>query len=399
MGATDLDPVSGDLRWLADVLWPGDRARVVRRGDRGAGERWLIVPSARRPRFLIPAERKAPALASLLLYNRLRPPLTRAARRALAEALRAGVDKIVLRDVMLVEGEDAALGPALGEIFGRDDLAVAIGIPPRGPNRKPVLQVFTHAGTAVGYVKVGWNEATHARVERESRALALWEGRTARIARVPRLVHEGTWRGARISVTAPLPPDARAYPASRGLPLSALRDVLSLGSRREQSAASHADGLRARADTLENRDRARAEEVARVLDAVVRDAGHTDLPTGVGHGDWTPWNLARSRDHVYVFDWEHWSSDVPVGLDVLHWYFQIDFVVKKKSLSASFAHAVDAARTEVLALGVTPDAYELLPRLYLAEIALRAGEGVAAGAPPNPRFHEPVLELLRAASR
>lgn len=396
MGVSNNDSsASGDLSWLIDVLWSSDDARVARGKPDPSAEAYLVVPSSTRPRFLVPVRQHAAAQASLLLYNALRSPRTRMARRALALALKSGASGLLLRDFVEIRGKErSGLSAALAEIFGRDDLVMGIGVPPRGPNRKPVLQVFTSSGSAVGYVKIGWNEVTSERVARESVALERWREHDGRIARAPTLIHEGTWRDLRLIATAPLPPDARAHRGTRP-PLGALQDVIALGDRSDHPVADNefVARLRTRAEALTAAGEDRGGEVTELLDAL--PTGEERLSLGPCHGDWVPWNLARSGDRIYIFDWEHWAERGPIGLDVLHWHFQIPFVLGKKDVRTSFAHAIASSRTDTVALGVTPDALRWVAVLYLAEIVLRGLEGVAGGAPPNPRFHEPVRDLVR----
>jgi thiamine kinase-like enzyme len=42
----------------------------------------------------------------------------------------------------------------------------------------------------------------------------------------------------------------------------------------------------------------------------------------VMHGDFTPWNMFRQNDHLYVFDWEYAQRTCPIGLDKCHFLIQ-----------------------------------------------------------------------------
>lgn len=384
-----------DLEWLSDVLWPGRTTRIARSCHPGA-ECYGII-GRRQPRFLVPAGAHVAAVACLLAYNKLRPPRVRAARWMASALLRARVTGWpTFAGCLQIDGlhDDVAMNDSLSEIFGRDDLAVGIGIPPRGPNRKPVLQVFSRSGEPIGYVKVGWNEITRRRVGAESEALQSWNRRRGRATDVPRLVYGGEWRGLQISATSPLPADARRY-RSHQVPVDALRDVLDLAPRSIAPLSAYLTRLQQRVEPLVDSDELAAAARA-LLDRVVDRDSSTTVEVGVSHGDWVPWNLATRSGRVYVFDWEHWANDVPVGVDLLYWHFQVAFVLKHKSVEASIDHAVESARRDAGRLGVSVDLVPLLARLLLVELALRAAEGVAAGAPENPRFHTPAVPVLTA---
>jgi len=52
------------------------------------------------------------------------------------------------------------------------------------------------------------------------------------------------------------------------------------------------------------------------LDAL---AGDLELIPGAWHGDWTPWNMARRRGRLQLWDWERFELGVPGGLDRCHY--------------------------------------------------------------------------------
>ena len=48
----------------------------------------------------------------------------------------------------------------------------------------------------------------------------------------------------------------------------------------------------------------------------------------VMHGDFTPWNIFRQNDHLYVYDWEYAQRTCPIGLDKCHFLIQ-SFIYEK----------------------------------------------------------------------
>jgi hypothetical protein len=58
----------------------------------------------------------------------------------------------------------------------------------------------------------------------------------------------------------------------------------------------------------------------RCLDQLYELSGETALPFSCWHGDWTAWNMGRSRGKVLLWDWERFETDVPSGLDALHYH-------------------------------------------------------------------------------
>lgn len=52
----------------------------------------------------------------------------------------------------------------------------------------------------------------------------------------------------------------------------------------------------------------------------------------VMHGDFTPWNMFRQDDLLFVFDWEYAMGSCPMGLD--KWHFLIQSAIFEKHLDA-----------------------------------------------------------------
>lgn len=398
--------VADDLAWLFGIVWgaEGITARVCRRPSADAEESYYVIPSASRPRMLVPLGSVPAASAALTSYNRLRPPRVRLVRSALAKLIRTGLASRILPDrleVLATPGIDvhkSLLGPTLRTIFATEDVVTAIGIPPRGPNRKPVLQAFSAAGDPLGYVKIGWNEVTAGRVEREAHVLRGFVQRPGSTLRAPKLVHAGRWRQLQLSISSPLPPNVRRHPTHHPPPAEVMREVIEMSGTTfgPLAGSSYVGDLRERTERLSAGSR--AEEWSSIF-ALIESLSVTKLAQpiefGTWHGDWVPWNLAVAPEGLYVLDWEHSRAGVPAGLDLIHYYFQVAFHVKRKSLQEAFEQAILRSRAHLASLLIPQWALPSLATAYLTEIALRAEESIAAGAPPNPRFHPDIYAVVQ----
>jgi hypothetical protein len=379
-------PRSGreDLRWLLDVVWGG--------GDldgRSGDEAYLVLPGLDRPRFLVPASSRRAAAGTLARYNRMREPATRAARAAAALAARAGLLSVVGSRVS-VRSEGSLLAH-LREALGRPELVAAAGIRRRGLLTKPVLQLFDPAGRAVGYAKVGWNDATRAAVANEARALEEVGAARPRSFRVPRLLHTGAWREAVVTVVEPLPGNVRRHlPVDRLPPTPVLAELARIGGT-ERTALGSTAWFAATGDRL------RSTDAASLADRIERELGDVPVEIGRWHGDLTPWNVAWSGEEPFVIDWEHARSGVPVGLDVVHFHFQVAFVLDRRDVEA--AHRISTARAAPVlrALGLDDRVAGALGALHLAELLVRTTDAARSGAAPSPRLYEPLRALVRDA--
>lgn len=404
--------VLGDLRWLLDVLWGGSdlvRATVnepLQSGFREIG-RYAIIPGAARPRFLVPLGSPRAAWSSLRLYNTLRPPRTQWARALVAAAFRLGVGPALARHRVRVGVAENVAGTNLGrlliedhvkEVLGLEDVTMAIGVGRPGPNRKPVLQAIGADGSAAGYVKVGWNDFTRRLVRNEGRALRRLAAAPVAALHVPRLLHQGEWRGLELTIVSPLASDVRRYaPARRPPPLEVSRQIAALSGPGEKTLeeTSWARGVLARLDAGSSAGVVDRGTVGRVRDFLRRHA-QARLLFGAWHGDWVPWNLARLRGELVAWDWEHAADEVPVGFDPLHFHFHLAFVIDRMAPPEAVVRATAGSASALRALGVPDNYLELVSSLYVLEILARHIAAAAQGAGRNPRLLPSILEVATA---
>ena len=394
-----MSPAEGEVRWLSRILCGGEEdpggPMVASSGPEGL----VLVPGAARPRLVLPSGRRV-AAAALRNHAALRAPRVRAARLALAAAVATGVPHRVFRDRLRFSADaDPSVAPLvrhLREVLDQPSMEVAVVLGPPAPNRKPVLQLLSASGAPVGFAKVGWNEFTVPLVRNEAATL---EGvRAARLQKLetPRVMHHGSWRGLELLVTSPLPLNARRFGESAPA-LAALLEVASsrgvvteaLGrsSYWRELRSERASGPRVAAD------------LAASLEAIEDRFGGLELTFGEWHGDWAPWNLAHAGGRLWAIDWEHARRGVPVGLDVVHFRFQVEFLRRKHAIPEAAERAAASAGADLGRIGVAEDARRLLSVLHLLEIWLRAEEARRLGAGVNPRVYPAVANELRRRMR
>lgn len=68
--------------------------------------------------------------------------------------------------------------------------------------------------------------------------------------------------------------------------------------------------------------------VSRVIADVIDKFEGKKLNMVAMHGDFTPWNMFRQDDHLFVFDWEYALRTSPLNLDRYHFYSQQAFFEK-----------------------------------------------------------------------
>jgi hypothetical protein len=412
--------VSSDLAWLIDLLWgPAVEAGLACVRTDGtvpegylAAERFAVVPSLARPRFLVPLASRRAAWASTSRYNALRPTKVRLLRAAVGAGMRVGAGQWALRDRLVVSVaagasgasmEDLLIGAHLRRMLEAPDLVMGIGVRQPHPNRKPTLQLLDAAGEVRAYVKVGWSRLTRQLVRNEAEALRGCAANPPPGLGVPSVLASGRWRDLDLVATSPLPAGVRRHRGAlrpprvtvtaglaahgvRTLPLAASPYWSSVRRRVAAAAVGSGDGAAEVAAALQ-----------RAADQVEEGHGGTRLTFGRWHGDWVPWNLAWAGDRLFAWDWEHSGGDAPLGFDLLHWQFQVAFVQQGRSAAEAASRCASLAAPYLAQLGIEPETAKALPPLYLLEAYLRAQWMQAAGAGWNARFHPAMLRVLEAA--
>jgi hypothetical protein len=343
------------------------------RTDGRSGEpvtEYLVVPDARKPRLLVPTRSRRVAAAAVRRYAEPQSRGAKLKRDAVVAALRTGASSVLLRDRIKVTGPmDASIDGYLRKELGRD-LSVSIHIGPARANRKPVLQLISPDGDTFGFGKLGTGPLTQKLVRAETTALtALGHVGLSRLI-VPTVLHAGRWRGLQVLIQSALPVWLPRAPLSDTRLRAAMLDVAgccgySTGAL--NTSAYWAD-LRGRLAALD--DRPEGSALAAAAQLLGEQAGDTSLKYGAWHGDWAPWNMANLADALLVWDWERFTSGVPVGFDAIHYELQ-KRIQSTGDATAAVEATVRRAPELLKPFDVDPAAYELTALLYLVDLAAR----------------------------
>lgn len=398
--------VDGYLREVAGLLWPGS---TIRRGRPWSGRSggYVVLPSAARPKLIVPSGPARVSAAALRNYN------TGAGRReqlmisGAATALRAGLGRLA-PDVLLLplhrRGDAAAADNVRGHLSAElgYPVDVALYIGPARAVRKPLLQVLDGRGQTVAFAKLGVDDFTRALVTHEAAALAQVHGYALRWVVPPPVLHHGSWRGHELLVLgalrrgAAVPPDdsvlaraadevARLNPVHSG-PLSASSYWLRLVARQHEAPAS------------------RFTQILRASTARLAEGAPGIVAFGSWHGDWAPWNLTVSDGRVRAWDWEKFQDDVPIGFDTIHYSVHGMSALTQRTPLQAMHLTLDHAARLLDPHGIDSRSALVVFWLYLLELATRYledGEG-EAGTTAMSRLAdwlEPVLEAVQQRAR
>jgi hypothetical protein len=361
-------------------------------------ERYVLLPSARRPQILAPASAPGPAASAVTQFSNGAAPRARLAAAAVAGALRAGVAQRVLRgrasvsvapDVADGDLPDLVLSHHLARVLDlpRADLAVRVGA--ARPNGKPVVQVSAPGGRIVAFAKVGWNELTRGLVAAEAAALRRLGASPARAFAVPDLLHAGDWD--RSAVTAVAPATGGRPHVSPAPPAAATRE-LALGAGTERAALAESGWwLRVRGRI----EASGGDEQRRMADRIAEADGGRELAFGRGHGDWTPWNMAELGGRLVVWDWERAADRVPVGVDAAHYCLLVALNARGLPPDSAVPDVLARLPRVLAGLDVPTSDARLVVSLELLEMSVRFAEARAAGVSGlRDRFGSALAALL-----
>jgi hypothetical protein len=365
------------------VLWPPPS--VVSLGARGrtaqAGEQdFILLPTAGRPRLIVPAGRRASA-AAIRRYGEPGSFKAWAGSRMLALALAGGGATVGLGGRLRVRAapEASTVEAYLSAALGRNIL-ISTHLGAARANRKPVLQLLTARGETAGFAKISVNPLTRDLIRAERAALDTLAATGLRELTIPRVLHYGQWQGREVLVLSALPVWRRRRMLRPGQLAGAMSELSAVGGhdRGPLAGSDYLADLRSRLETCpDGPDRTALTAALTVL------AGTgAQLNFGAWHGDWTNWNMACTSEGLLVWDWERFGQPVPAGFDVLHHRLQAAVVSRRQPPAAAAADCVQSAASTLAAAGVPPGEAPVVALLYLAELSTRylADRQAEAGA-------------------
>lgn len=392
---------SADLADVIHAIWPPPVSWTLG-ALRPAGQRLVaelvVMPGAADPRVLLP-RRPVLAAAATRAAAPMHTPRLRARALVLSSALRLGLAPhlgVRLR-LWTPDAADArTIDELLGELVG-DRITVSVRLGPARANRKPVLHALSAAGAVAGVAKLGLTDLTRALVVTEAEALRRLGRSSLPTISTPHLLFAGPWGTSELVVQTPLVATRRQRVPER-LRIEAMREVATIAgtSQRSLGASQYVTGLHTRMGAVRRTDH-RERLVAGLTRVTATHEGAGGLiDMGSWHGDWTDWNVVHGDGVVMVWDWERFSTDVPLGFDALHHAAQPVLAAPDGPTAADAARLVANAPRLLAPFGVGAPEAETSARLYLLEIGTRyAADGqleasVAAGA--IDRWLLPVIE-------
>lgn len=199
-----------------------------------------------------------------------------------------------------------------------------------GPYRKAVVYVD---GTPGVFMKVALGTSAEARLENEAYTLLWLQHKALTAFRHPHLLHH---EGPVLEQSEDLPGGQRDGSFSEAhlralvalqeqtIHMMPLRETLFWQNiQRQWHTLKQSTDLRFPAGLL------------RKLDVLLKNLNPDALvQTSTAHGDFTPWNMFRHGDLIYLYDWELSETEMPAGFDAFHFFVQKGILSENKNWSA-----------------------------------------------------------------
>ena len=266
-------------------------------------------------------------------------------------------------------------------------MAISIGRSLR-PNIKPVIRIMAPDGRVLAFAKLAWNSLTSSLVENEVMTLAKLEGRVIRSFRVPRVLHHGEWNGYPLALFSPLSHGLlRRWPVDALPPSTVLRELAGLEGQSHGPMIGGpywrevSERARAVASFLEDGGRLEA-----AISKLETKASTVEVIHCMSHGDFAPWNMMHAPDSINVWDWERASKTRPLGVDVLHFAFEVAYQKEGRDPLAAIEVALERSRGVLGDLGVPPPTGEAICDVYVLDRLTRLLEGRRAAVPVDDRL-------------
>ena len=375
MNGTDTRETADELLGSLRLFWPGAEVDDTpdRKVRRSLGERavYAVGPGASRTRMLVPVEPRGAAERTWCRFSAASTVQDTGARLALAAATRLAPRRVLSGRVVVRGGSEDTLARHLGGVLGQQ-VTFSLGIGTPRVNRKPVLQVFDERGRTVAFVKVGDTPTSSVDVRAEAGHLRDLGARDWAVLSLPRVIDVSLWRGLAVLVLSALPTSPWQRGGHRPQPpvaaMHELADSGRTGGGPDGGALHELPWLATQRRTATGlADTAARDRLLDCFDLLLDRAASCHWRTGAWHGDWTPWNMARSGRRVHLWDWERYETGVPLGLDRCH--FIVNAHTRRHGTTIStLEDAVHRALQDAAAAGPTA---LLTAATYLTAVSVR----------------------------
>lgn len=282
--------------------------------------RFIVLPSRRMPRWLLPGGLSNATLAGTHIYLPQKW-VPRTFKTLVVQMIRRGWDRWPHSEVLIASKGPLPFELLITAVTQERNPIFALSLARRLAVRKLTVQVMRPNGEILGYVKLPLARAATERVRHEATVLEkLWTFPNLR-PHIPQLFHAGTWGDSYLLFQSAL--RGELGPTSLTELHENFLHTLGSVSRIERSGQSVVEEIGAKWDKAVMLLGSKWKELGReILKRSARDLDHQTVRCGISHGDFAPWNSRVHNQMLLLFDWESTQWEAPASWDVFHFSLQ-----------------------------------------------------------------------------
>ncbi|MGI9533994.1 MAG: hypothetical protein ACR2NW_03515 [Thermodesulfobacteriota bacterium] len=210
----------------------------------------------------------------------------------------------------------------------RDDIEFSISLGTPGQDRKPVIQLLSHTGEVIGFVKLG-TELTNNLIQNEVNTVARLSQISSEFFCVPEMLDKGWWHNHYYAIQSKpyaklLSPPMELEPCHIGV-LKELADLNTTWITLDKSIFW--EELNENVVSIEDNLHL-YKIIIKVLNKIENKLNELPLPFHMSHGDFAPWNTYLIGEKLFVFDWEYSEKQALPGNDLFHFVLQTNYLLK-----------------------------------------------------------------------
>jgi hypothetical protein len=317
-------------RARAAVSWtdsPDIARRLVRLGYVHS-RRFAVLPSARKPRWLLPLRDGRFASRAFDIYSPS-SPTAKILKSLGVLMMKAGWPGWARHSVLIASKEPLPLENLVRNVTEECQpvFALSVGVPETV--RKLTLQVMNSEGEILGYIKVPVTPAAAERVRHETKVLERLNGLPELRRYIPRLLYSGLCSNRYVLFESPLA--GSPGPASFTKMHSEFLRTLQSFNPVRKPGTSVMEGVAVKWERIVSQLGGQWQGLGReVLRRVSSELDRAMILCGVMHGDFTPWHTRIHEKGLSLFDWESAAWEAPASWDRLHFLAQTECLLKRK---------------------------------------------------------------------
>jgi hypothetical protein len=329
-GASDTEPQMRQRRAVSFATRRQNRYSLCADGYDRTRE-FLIVPSRRAPRWLLPLGDPAITARSFDIYVPY-APIGRVLKSIANRLFRTGWSGLLRNRALVSSVGPLPIEDLVQSLTGECHPVFSFSLSMPGTFQTVTMQVMGHDGAVLGYVKLPLTEEAKALVRHEAAVLERLEGSALRPC-IPRVLYAGPWTevGYILFQSALKGAPGPTVLTSEHNRLLKMMGEIRFVSKPGPAVLQHvADRWKRVAPRLGSRW---CEIGNEMLHFCARSLASVSVPCGLMHGDFTPWNSRLDNGELLLFDWEWSEEEAPLNWDLFHFKVQTASCLHKQSLT------------------------------------------------------------------